>query len=132
MKGGYIPFDKPIPRNIEKKLVEEHFFNLNQIHSLMIVIELIMIFSWIFIAANGSSAASDSVQMLLTGSLSPLFWIGVVFFGIVDPLIILIYELVLHRPLMAIGSYISDGSVLIGGFILRYLVIAAAVPISMI
>lgn len=115
-----------------KKLVEEHFFTLNQVHSLMIVVELLMIFSWIFIAGSGSEAANESVQKLLSGNLSLLFWVGVVFFGIIDPLVIIAYEFVLHRPLGPVGSYVSDGSVLVGGFILRYLVISAAVPISLL
>ena len=127
--AAIIAVAKPIE---DKQLVEEHFFYLNQVHALMVIVELILIFSWIFIAANGADASRESVAMLLSRELSLLFWIGVVFLGIVDPLIILVYEVVLRRPLMAFGSYVSDGSVLVGGFILRYLVIAAAVPITMI
>lgn len=113
----------------DRKLLEEHFFYLNQVHSVMIVVEMIFVFCWLFITAHGSTAAELSVGRLLGGDLALFFWIGVIFFGIIDPLLIYIYEVVLHRPLMTYGMIISDSSVLLGGFVLRYLALASAVPI---
>lgn len=105
------------------------YFYLNQIHSILIVIETVFIFCWLFIVANGSVTAAQSVELLLLGKYSLFFWIGIVFFGVVDPLLIYIYEVVLHRPLKPYWVLISDSSVILGGLVLRYLVIAAAVPI---
>ena len=105
------------------------YFYLNQIHSALIVIETVFIFCWLFIVANGSVTAAQSVELLLSGKYSLYFWIGIVFFGVVDPLIIYIYEIVLHRPLKPYWVLISDSSVILGGLVLRYLVIAAAVPV---
>lgn len=107
----------------------QSYFYVNQIHSALIVIEVIFIFCWLFIVANGSVTAAQSVDLLLTGRFSPYFWIGIVFFGVVDPLLIYIYEVVLHRPLKPYWVLISDSSVILGGLVLRYLVIAAAVPV---
>lgn len=105
------------------------YFYVNQIHSALIITETIFIFCWLFIVANGSVTAAQSVNMLLSGQYSVFFWIGIVFFGIVDPMLIYIYEIVLGRPLKPYWVLISDGSVLLGGLVLRYLVIAAAVPV---
>ncbi|MCL4488103.1 MAG: polysulfide reductase NrfD [Chloroflexi bacterium] len=105
------------------------YFYVNQIHSALIVTEVIFIFCWLFIVANGSVTAAASVGLLLTGKYSPFFWIGIVFFGVIDPLLIYIYEVVLGRPLKPHWVLISDSSVILGGLVLRYLVIAAAVPI---
>ena len=116
----------------ERRLLSEHFFYLNQIHALMIVVELIFIFCWLFITANASTTAAASVGHLMAGDLAWLFWLGVVFFGIVDPLLIYIYEVVLKKPLMSYAMVISDGSVLLGGAVLRYLVLAVAVPITLV
>ena len=113
----------------ERRLLAEHFFYLNQIHSLMIVIETVFIFCFVFLIALSSVTGAQSVSLLTTGSLAPWFWLGVVFFGIVDPMIIYIYEVVLGRPLMPYAMVISDSSVLLGGFVLRYLVLGAAVPV---
>lgn len=113
----------------ERRLLSEHFFYLNQVHSLLIVVEIIFVFCWLFIASSGSTVAGESVSLLLTGNLAWLFWLGVIFFGIIDPLMIYIYEVVLGKPLMAYGMIISDSSVLVGGFVLRYLVLAAGVPV---
>lgn len=105
------------------------YFYLNQIHSVLIIIETIFLFCWLFIVANGSLTAAQSVSMLLYGPPSPLFWIGIVFFGIVDPLLIYIYEVVWRRPLAPHWMLISDSSVILGGLVLRYLVVAAAIPV---
>lgn len=113
----------------ERRLLAHHFFSLNQIHSLMIVVEVLFIFSWLLLAASSSTAASQSIHLLMFGDLALFFWIGIAFFGIMDPMIIYIYEVVLGKPLMAYGMIVSDGSVLVGGFILRYLALAAAVPV---
>lgn len=110
-------------------VLARRYFYVNQVHSLLIIIETIFIFCWLFIVANGSVTATVSVQELLSGRFSLLFWIGIVFFGIVDPMLIYIYEVVLGRPLMPGAMLVSDGSVVLGGFVLRYLVIAAAVPV---
>ncbi len=107
----------------------QSYFYVNQIHSALIIIETIFIFCWLFIVANGSNAAAQSVALLISGDLNPFFWIGIVFFGIVDPLLIYIYEVVLGRPLAPHWVLISDSSVILGGLVLRYLVIAAAVPV---
>ncbi len=114
----------------ERRLVSEHFFYLNQVHAAMIVAELILIFSWVFISAHGSTASVESVKILMSGRLSPFFWIGIVFFGIIDPMIIFVYEVIQGKPLAGPAMFISDGSVLVGGLVLRYLVISAAVPIA--
>lgn len=109
--------------------LSQTYFYLNQVHSALIIIETIFIFCWLFIVANGSMTAAQSVALLLNGPLSPFFWIGIVFFGIVDPLLIYIYEVVWHRALAVHWVLISDSSVILGGFVLRYLVIAAALPV---
>ena len=116
----------------ERRLLSEHFFYLNQVHALMIVVELIFIFCWLFVSANVSTTAAKSVATLMTGSQAWLFWLGVIFFGIVDPLLIYIYEVVLRRPLKSYAMVFSDSSVLVGGIVLRYLVLAAAAPITLI
>ena len=115
----------------ERRLLAHHFFSLNQIHSLMIVVEVLFIFSWLLLAANSSAAAGQSIHLLMFGDLALLFWIGIAFFGILDPMLIYVYEVVLGKPLMAYGMIVSDGSVLVGGFILRYLALAAAVPVAL-
>jgi len=113
----------------ERRLMAEHFFYLNQVHSLMILAELIFVFCWLFITANGSVTAGQSVAMLLSGGLAIPFWVGVMFFGIIDPLLIYIYEVVLGKPLMPYAMVVSDGSVLVGGFVLRYVALGAALPV---
>ncbi len=115
----------------DRKLLAEHFYYLNQIHSLMIVVELIFLFSYLFIVATSSVTGGQSVSLLLSGGLALPFWIGVVFFGIVDPLLLYVYEVVLGKPMVPYAMIVSDGSVLLGGFVLRFLILSAALPVAL-
>ncbi len=124
-----VVFSQLTAKGTEAARLSQTYFYLNQIHSALIIIETVFLFCWLFIVANGSMTAAQSVGMLLYGPPSLLFWIGIVFFGIVDPLLIYVYEVVWHRALAVHWVLVSDGSVILGGLILRYLVIAAALPV---
>lgn len=115
-----------------RSLDENDLHPLNQLHALVVIIELVMVFTWLFIVANGSSGGSESVGMLVGGRFSLAFWLGVVLIGLINPLMILGYEIATRKPAIAFSSYISDTSILVGGFALRYLVVYAAVPIDLL
>lgn len=107
---------------------KSHFY-VNRIHLALIITEVVFILCWLVIVASGSVTAARSVGMLLSGQYSVFFWIGIVLIGILGPMLIYTYEVVLRRPLKPAWVLIGDGSVLLGGLVLRYLVIAAAVPV---
>lgn len=115
----------------ERKLLAEHFFYLNQVHSLMIAVEMVFLFSYLFVVATSSIVGGQSIGILLSGGLALPFWIGVVLFGIVDPLLLYLYEVVLGKPMMPNAMLVSDGSVLVGGFVLRFVILSAALPIPL-
>ena len=115
----------------ERKLLAEHFFYLNQIHSLMIAVEMIFLFCYLFIIATTSIVGGQSVGILLGGWLALPFWVGVVLWGIVDPLLLYLYEVVLGKPMMPNAMLVSDTSVLLGGFVLRFVILSAALPIPL-
>lgn len=81
---------------------------------------------------SGAYAASASVSNMLTGSYALAFWIGFVVIGVVVPLAL---EL-MHRKMPAsegssrnMQAVVGEACVLVGAFMLRYLMIMAAVPI---
>ena len=67
----------------------------------------------VFLVLLGSAA-----KPIMVGHFAPLFWGGLVAFGLVVPLIL---DLVGHRmkPLAAVSAIL----VLIGGFVLRYVIV---------
>lgn len=83
-------------------------------------------------SGSGAYAAAASVANMLTGSYAPAFWIGFVVIGIAIPLVLEF----LHRKSSAAegGAFnaqavVGEACVLVGAFMLRYLMIMAAVPI---
>ncbi|MEB3788879.1 MAG: polysulfide reductase NrfD [Desulfurococcales archaeon] len=92
--------------------------------------ELFIIFVYLNIALWGLPGTRESALLLISGSLAPLFWIGVVLIGLVIPIIILWgYTLRIkdERQEVIIASAIAGWMVLIGAFILRYVILTAGV-----
>ncbi|MEG6586464.1 NrfD/PsrC family molybdoenzyme membrane anchor subunit [Dendrosporobacter sp. 1207_IL3150] len=127
---------------------------IKKVHILCLLAEGLLLIALLSNAGKIDGGA-QSVAKLLTGSLSPLFWGGLVTVGLVLPIIIEAYELFKNHNVIAINNglhpadetaatidselnsgfsllLVSEGAVLLGGFILRYLVLAAATFISLI
>lgn len=81
----------------------------------------------------GAVAASASVANLTTGAYAPVFWIGFVVIGLVIPLVVeLIHRFgrrVSNPSQRNVQGVIAEVCVLVGAFLLRYLVVMAAVPV---
>lgn len=95
-------------------------------------VELVVVIVLLAVTANaGGSAAeagSGTVQGLLTGSWAPLFWVGFVIVGLLIPLATAVKA---HRTkeVLTVASLAGWVCLLVGGFVLRYLVVLAALPI---
>jgi len=113
----------------DRHAVEAKFPLLGQVHSAFIVLELALIFCWLYLGAVNSLSMARSVGMLTIGELAAFFWLGVILVGLVAPLAAYAYEAARHRPIFPYATLASDLGVLVGGFVLRYLVLAARVPI---
>lgn len=115
--------------------------SLKQIHLGLISIELILIFFMVYVTSSSNEAAFQSVMSLLTGAWSLWFWIGLIGIGLLIPLLIEGMEVFQHRVIhspqgmevAATGSLrthlvltvTTEAFVLIGGYLLRYLILAA-------
>ncbi|WP_303865255.1 NrfD/PsrC family molybdoenzyme membrane anchor subunit [Senegalimassilia anaerobia] len=83
-------------------------------------------------AADGSAAAAGaaSVAALTSGAYAAPFWLGLVVVGLACPFAL---ELAMRaKPELAAGpaAYVAECCVLVGGFMLRFLVIYAAVAVA--
>ncbi|MCP8305010.1 MAG: polysulfide reductase NrfD [archaeon] len=118
-----------------KKRLIEALHRLDLADGLLIIIELVVVLALVFTAAGISEVAAMSADILISGSLSTIFWAGVVGLGLVVPLLILILLALRGRtaayirfypPLLAIASI----SALVGGLLMRYvIVIAGQIPV---
>ena len=112
---------------------------LKKFHFCLPIVELVLIASLCFITYQDASAAgAASVAQLLTGAYAVPFWVLLVIVGLVLPtaletrmLFFSSREFEESRKAHWI-SFASDAGVLIGGFVLRLLILLAALPITMV
>ncbi len=97
----------------------------SRIHIGLVVMELVVLFAWITLGA-ASPAGNESVQLLVSGALAPVFWVVVVFGGLVGPVLAHIATAASGDSRVALAG---EAGVLAGGLALRYMVLLAAVPI---
>jgi len=101
----------------------EHFFHFVEgFDILLISLELLVIFAYLDFARLGNAAVMKSAHMLMA---NPLFTIGFVVLGLITPLILEAFASVKHSAKSLAG--VASILVLIGGFLLRYLIVWAGV-----
>lgn len=110
---------------------------LKKFHFCLPVIELVLVASLLFITSSNSAAGWNSVASLVAGDFALLFWVGFVAVGLVIPTLLETWLLFFSAKEFEesrkahLISAASDAGVLIGGFLLRYLVLVAALPVTM-
>lgn len=111
---------------------------LKKFHFCLPIVELACVASLLFItASNASPAGWESVMNLVAGKYMLAFWFLFVVVGLVGPTILETWLLFFSAREFEESrkahwiSFASDAGVLIGGFVLRLLVLLAALPITM-
>lgn len=110
---------------------------LKRVHFGIGVVEIALVAALLFVTSFNSVAGLTSVQHLVAGPYAVAFWIGFVAIGLVGPLAVELWLLFIAEPKTEESSagrwcaLASETGVLIGGFLLRLLVLIAAVPVTM-
>lgn len=97
-------------------------------HVIFLAVEALVLMLLVFMSLTRSTEAAISANMLISGVLSPYFWVLVVLLGILIPFILSIVEYYEYGEMpksLVIGS---DLLVLMGGMSLRALIIFSASP----
>lgn len=130
---------------------------ITKTHLWLVGTEIILLAILLALMASGTNGAvaATSASMLISGSLAIAFWVILVVLGLVGPLLVSIYGLKKLAPVQARralqpdsasavregaaaheGAHgvtnlllLGDATVVLGGFVLRYVVIFAAIPI---
>ena len=112
---------------------------MKKFHFWLPVIEFVLVAALLFITAfNPSPAGWESVMSLVSGNWAVAFWLLFVIVGLVLPTILECWMLWLAKHEFETSrtgqmiSALSDAGVLVGGFMLRLLIVSAAVPITII
>lgn len=112
----------------------EKMWLIKKSHVILAVIELIVLITMLIIVSTGSSSGAASVQALVSGDYAPAFWLGLVAFGLIVPFCIEGYPVFITKRIETsttslVLSVIGESGILIGGFLLRLLIITTAVPL---
>ncbi|HJZ12042.1 MAG TPA: NrfD/PsrC family molybdoenzyme membrane anchor subunit, partial [Acidobacteriota bacterium] len=96
-----------------------------------ILLELLIIIPYIIHGELSTLSARESLKLILGGPYTLLFWLGVVFLGLLVPLAIEFLELIPRsktnerRHIPGIVALLAGVLVLLGGFLLRYVFVYA-------
>ena len=109
----------------------EKMFDLKKGHVVLGAAEIIALVVMFIIVASGDPQGAASIQSMLTGGFAGMFWIGLVLVGLLMPLLIGANALRASEGSQSSVAleYASECGVLVGGFMLRLLVVLAALPI---
>ncbi len=107
--------------------VHDEIRRMPLIHIILVTLEMLLIGLLLISALSSGGAGAESVQMLITGPLSVLFWVGIVLIGLVFPFSVYLYALETKRHSLAL-SLASGAGVVLAGLFLRYLVVVAGIP----
>ena len=112
----------------------EQMWLIKKSHVILSAIEMVVLFTMLVIVSAGSVEGAASVQSLLVGQYAPAFWGGIVLLGLVAPFLIEGYPVFITKRVETsmtsmVISIIGEAGVLVGGFVLRLLVILAALPV---
>jgi polysulfide reductase chain C len=102
--------------------------DLTRIHLVLPALEIVLFFFLLFIVSHVSTAGASSVAAMVSGGYALAFWLGIMVVGLVIPLAIEIRALCKgteNRGLALAG----DAGVLVGGYLVRYIIIVAALPV---
>ena len=110
---------------------------LKKFHYVFPIVEIVLVASLCFITSYNSVAGAQSVASLVCGSWAPVFWLGFIVVGLAAPSAVETWLLFIAKPAFEetppahyIGAA-ADAGVLIGGFLLRFLIVMAAVPVPL-
>ena len=106
---------------------------LKKFHFCLPIVETLLVASLCFITAFNSTAGFESVMSLVAGEWAVWFWLGLVLPPALETWLLFFSSKEFEESKKAhLISAASDAGVLVGGFMLRYLVVMAAVPVTFV
>ena len=112
----------------------EQMWLIKKSHVSLSAIEMVVLATMLVIVSAGSVEGAASVYSLVAGQYAPAFWGGIVLLGLVAPFIIEGYPVFITKRVETsmtsmVVSVIGEAGVLVGGFMLRLLVVLSALPV---
>jgi formate-dependent nitrite reductase membrane component NrfD len=100
------------------------------VHMLFIGTEVLLLALLMFVSINRGGEAAESAKLILMGNRSVVFWVVVMGFGMIYPFMVHIYAFARHSHGFFSGI-LSGVGIVVAGLFVRYLIVAAAIPLSL-
>ena len=112
----------------------EQMWLIKKSHVILSAIEMVVLATMLVIVSAGSVEGAASGSSRVAGQYAPAFWGGIVLLGLVAPFIIEGYPVFITKRVETsmtsmVVSVIGEAGVLVGGFMLRLLVVLSALPV---
>ena len=112
----------------------EQMWLIKKSHVILSAIEMVVLATMLVIVSAGSVEGAAVGYSLVAGQYAPAFWGGIVLLGLVAPFIIEGYPVFITKRVETsmtsmVVSVIGEAGVLVGGFMLRLLVVLSALPV---
>ena len=112
----------------------EQMWLIKKSHVILSAVEMVVLATMLIIVSAGSFEGAASVYSLVAGQYAPAFWGGIVLLGLVAPFLIEGYPVFIAKRVETsttsmVVSVIGEAGVLVGGFMLRLLVVLSALPV---
>ena len=112
----------------------EQMWLIKKSHVILSAVEMVVLATMLIIVSAGSVEGAASVYSLVAGQYAPAFWGGIVLLGLVAPFLIEGYPVFIAKRVETsttsmVVSVIGEAGVLVGGFMLRLLVVLSALPV---
>lgn len=124
------------PAAFSDPAAEKAVHGLGAVDLPIIVAELLILFSMMFIMGSTDTVASTSVAFIVSGAYAVPFWLGIVIVGLLVPGILEVLALTTWREkgvACAMNSGIATGlCLLIGGLILRFAIVSAGLNVAVL
>jgi formate-dependent nitrite reductase membrane component NrfD len=96
---------------------------------LFIGLEVVLLGLLLFFALRQGGEAAESAKLILMGNRSVIFWVLVIGFGMVYPFMVHVYAFARHSH-GHLSGVLSGAGIVIAGLFVRYLIVAAAIPVT--
>ena len=109
--------------------VHRHYRHMPLIHMVFIGLEIGLLALLLVMALMEGGVAAESAKLILIGKSSVVFWVLVMGFGMFYPLMVHVYAFARKAHGYRSGV-LSGAGIVIAGLFVRYLIVAAAIPVA--
>jgi formate-dependent nitrite reductase membrane component NrfD len=99
------------------------------VHMIFIGLEIALLALLLITALSQGGEAAESAKLILMGNGSVVFWVLVVGFGMVYPFMVHVYAFA-RKSHGYLSGILSGVGIVIAGLFVRYLIVAAAIPVT--